>query len=203
MPGHVYQFGPFQLDERARILLRQGEPVSITPKVFDTLAFLVANAGRTVSREELIQAVWPDTFVEEGNLNYNMSQLRTILGESATETSYIQTIPKRGYRFVAEMGEVTRAPIRSIAVLPLRNLSRDADQEYFADGMTEALTTGLAQISALSVIARSSMTRYGGTKKAASEIARELQVDALVEGAVQRSMVHLRSRHLVRRSFRH
>ncbi len=85
------------------------------------------------------------------------------------------------------MREATPAQIRSIAVLPLRNLSRDPDQEYFTDGMTEALTTGLAQISALSVIAQSSMTRYGGTKKPASEIARELQVDALVEGAVQRS----------------
>src|SRR5262249_28592981 len=145
-------------------------------KVFDTLLFLVSNAGRTVSREELIQAVWPDTFVEEGNLNYNMSQLRTILGPSC-----IQTIPKRGYRFVAETKEgrpsTTRRrmwrsagvavvvvavgivalwyvrlsrpkpqQIRSIAVLPLRNLSGDVGQEYFAEGMTEAVTTGLAQI---------------------------------------------------------
>ncbi len=221
MPGHAYQFGPFRLDAGARVLLRDGEPVSITPKVFDTLAFLVSNVGRTVSREELIKAVWPDTFVEEGNLNYNMSQLRTILGESEPGTSYIQTIPKRGYRFVADISGPTATPsrkwmwlaaaaaviliaggvvlwrakiakpklqqIRSIAVLPLRNLSRDPDQEYFTDGMTEALTTGLGQISALSVIAQSSMTRYSGTKKAPSEIARELNVDALVEGTVQRS----------------
>ncbi len=221
MAGYTYQFGPFRLDAGARILLRDGTPVSITPKVFDTLLFLVANAGRTVSREELIKAVWPDTFVEEGNLNYNMSQLRTILGESAPGTPYIQTIPKRGYRFVADINEEqpgTRRKwswvaalavvmiiasglvfwrtkifkpkpqqIRSIAVLPLRNLSRDPDQEYFTDGMTEALTTGLGQISALSVIAQSSMTRYSGTRKPASEIARELSVDALVEGTVQRS----------------
>jgi TolB-like protein/DNA-binding winged helix-turn-helix (wHTH) protein/Tfp pilus assembly protein PilF len=224
--GHIYQFGKFRLDERARMLLRDGQPASITPKVFDTLLFLVANAGRTVTREELIQAVWPDTFVEEGNLNYNMSQLRTILGESTPGVSFVQTVPKRGYRFVADITEEKRDllaarrsrlwlgaaaicvsiivaggavlwrtkftktkphQIRSIAVLPLRNLSRDADQGYFADGMTEALTTGLAQISALSVIAESSLTRYSGTKKAASEIARELQVDALVEGTVQRS----------------
>ncbi len=223
MEEQIYKFGPFHLDGRSRVLHRDGTPVSITPKVFDTLVFLVANAGRTVSREELIKAVWPDTFVEEGNLNYNMSQLRTILGESAPGTPYIQTIPKRGYRFVADISEPRAAPIRkrlwvaavaaaaviliaggvvlwrakiakpkpqqirSIAVLPLRNLSRDPDQEYFADGMTDALTTGLAQISALSVIAQSSMTRYSGTKKPASEIARELNVDALVEGTVQRS----------------
>ncbi len=232
MEGNIYQFGPFRLDEAARVLQRDGEPVSITPKVFDTLAFLVANAGRTVSREELIQAVWPDTFVEEGNLNYNMSQLRTILGESAPGTPYIQTIPKRGYRFVVEItqedkaqkpqGSPTQPPrkhaiiwivsatalilaaggavlwrtklvkerpqqIRSIAVLPLANLSRDPDQEYFAGGLTEVLTTSRAQISAFNVIARSSAIHYQGTKKTTAEISRELHVDALVEGAVQRS----------------
>jgi TolB-like protein/DNA-binding winged helix-turn-helix (wHTH) protein len=213
-------------------LLRDGTPVSITPKVFDTLVFLVTNAGRTVPREELIQAVWPDTFVEEGNLNYNMSQLRKILGEYAPGTPYIQTVPKRGYRFavdptqvnaiseparlssqvprkravpwiaatvvlilVAGAGAFWRArlakagphQIRSIAVLPLQNLSRDPDQAYFADGLTEVLTTSLAQISALNVIARNSAMHYQGTKKTTAEIARELHVDALVEGAVQRS----------------
>jgi TolB-like protein/DNA-binding winged helix-turn-helix (wHTH) protein/Tfp pilus assembly protein PilF len=220
--GPVYQFGAFRLDERTRVLTRDGEPVAITPKVLDTLLFLVSNAGRTVSRDELIQAVWPDTFVEEGNLNYNMSQLRKLLGDD-----YVRTVPKVGYRFAAMIDPVktvaepvstakskrfwilaaaafmiaagvvavwstkfagSRTPqIRSIAVLPLRNLSRDPDQQYFTDGMTEALTTGLAQMSALTVIARSSMTRYGETKKTASEIAREVQVDALVEGSVQRA----------------
>ena len=106
MAGHVYQFGPFRLDERARILLRDGEPVSITPKVFETLLFLVMNAGRTVPREELIQSVWPDTFVEEGNLNYNMSQLRKILGEREPGIPYVQTMPKVGYRFVAEIQQI-------------------------------------------------------------------------------------------------
>ena len=105
MPGHVYQFGPFRLDEGARLLQRDGEPVSITPKVFDTLVFLVSNAGRTVSREEMIKAVWPDTFVEEGNLNYNMSQLRKTLGEREPGVPYVQTIPRVGYRFVADMSQ--------------------------------------------------------------------------------------------------
>ncbi len=105
MAGPVLQFGPFRLDAGARLLLRDGEPVSITPKVFDTLVFLVANAGRTVSREELNKAVWPDTFVEEGNLNYNMSQLRKILGEREPDVPYVQTIPKVGYRFVADIGQ--------------------------------------------------------------------------------------------------
>ena len=99
--GEVYEFGPYRLDESERTLTRGGSPVSIKPKEFDTLLYLVSHAGRTVTREELIKAVWPDTFVEDGNLNYNISQLRRILGENAQDTSYIQTLPKRGYRFIA------------------------------------------------------------------------------------------------------
>src|ERR1700719_46250 len=101
--GRIYQFGPFRVYEGARLWIRDGAPFSITPKVFDTLVFLVAKAGRTVSREELTQAVWPDTFVEEGNLNYNMSHLRKILGEREQDVPYVQTIPKVGYRFVADV----------------------------------------------------------------------------------------------------
>jgi DNA-binding winged helix-turn-helix (wHTH) protein len=101
METGVYQFGPYRQDASSRILTRDGSPVAIAPKTFDTLLYLVAHAGRTVSREELIRAVWPDTFVEEGNLNYSISQIRKILGELAPGVPYIQTLPKRGYRFVA------------------------------------------------------------------------------------------------------
>ena len=93
--GRIYQFGPFRVDEGARLLLRDGAPVSITPKVFDTLVFLVAKAGRTVSREELTQAVWPDTFVEEGSLARNISVLRKLLDDGSGGPEYITTIPKR------------------------------------------------------------------------------------------------------------
>jgi DNA-binding winged helix-turn-helix (wHTH) protein len=103
MPGRIYRFGSFRLDEQSRQLLSESKPVAITPKVFDTLLFLVSNAGRTISRDELIQAVWPDTFVEEGNLNYNMPQLRKILGEHGPGDLYVQTIPKVGYRFVGRV----------------------------------------------------------------------------------------------------
>lgn len=101
--GNAYQFGPFRQDPAARILTRDGMPVAITPKAFDTLFYLVSNSGRTVTREEIIRAVWPDTFVEEGNLNYNISQIRKTLGDCEPGVPYIQTLPKQGYRFVAEV----------------------------------------------------------------------------------------------------
>ncbi len=101
--GGIYEFGPYRQDAGARSLTRHGAPVAITPKAFDALLCLVENVGRTVGREEMMRAVWPDTFVEDGNLNYNVSQLRKILGEFAPGVPYIQTLPKQGYRFVAKV----------------------------------------------------------------------------------------------------
>ncbi len=104
--GSVYEFGPYRQDTAARILTRQGTPVAITPKTFDALLYLVSNAGRPVTREEMIRAVWPDTFVEEGNLNYNISQIRKILDEYEPGVPYIQTLPKHGYCFIAQVNQV-------------------------------------------------------------------------------------------------
>jgi Tol biopolymer transport system component/DNA-binding winged helix-turn-helix (wHTH) protein len=118
----MYEFGPFRQDPLARTLTRQGTRVAIAPKAFDTLLYLVSNAGKTVTREEIIRAVWPDTFVEEGNLNYNISQLRKILGESAPGFPYIQTLPKQGYRFVAN---VSQAPANGSDLLLVPSLRDD------------------------------------------------------------------------------
>ncbi len=98
-----YEFGPFQVDIAEHSLLRDGKPVSLTPKVFDLLKVLVQNNGRLVEKDELLKEVWPDSFVEEGNLNRNVSILRKVLGEDATGKPYIETVPKRGYRFVASV----------------------------------------------------------------------------------------------------
>ena len=98
-----YEFGPFQVDIAEHSLLRDGKPVSLTPKVFDLLRVLVQNNGRLVEKDELLKEVWPDSFVEEGNLNRNVSILRKVLGEDATGKPYIETVPKRGYRFVANV----------------------------------------------------------------------------------------------------
>ena len=100
-----YEFGPFRLDPARRLLSRQGDVIPLTSKVLDTLLMLVENRGRAVSKEELIKSVWPDTFVEEGNLTQNISTLRKVLGESPNDHVYIETIPKCGYRFVAGVTE--------------------------------------------------------------------------------------------------
>jgi len=103
--GTVYGFGPFRQDTTARTLARNGSPVALTPKAFDVLAYLVSHAGSTVTRDEIIHAVWPDTFVEEGNLNFNISQIRKALGEGEPGVPYIQTLPKQGYRFIAQVSQ--------------------------------------------------------------------------------------------------
>ena len=99
---HFYQFGEFTLDTDQRVLLREGKPLTLTPKVFDTLLILVENGGRLVEKEELMSRLWPETFVEEANLTFNVQQLRKALGDNARAPVYIETITKRGYRFIAE-----------------------------------------------------------------------------------------------------
>jgi TolB-like protein/DNA-binding winged helix-turn-helix (wHTH) protein/Tfp pilus assembly protein PilF len=265
----LYEFGPFCLDPAEHTLLRDGQPIQLRPKVYDLLVVLVENRGRLVDKEQLMSSVWAEQFVEEGNINKNISMLRQALGESDGGTKFIETVPKRGYRFVAEVREVNenlqdelltqavvrlaREPqppretheqslplppppqaqakrfnkhrialvvvpvlvlaaivyvvltrqrsrsatpaVRSIVVLPFQNLSGDASQDYLVDGVTDALIGDLAQIGALRVISRTSAMHYKGTNKSLPEIAKELNVDAVVEGTVQRSgeRVHVRA----------
>jgi TolB-like protein/Flp pilus assembly protein TadD len=193
----IYEFGPFRLESAERRLLRQGELIVLTPKVFDLLLALVERSGHLVSKEELLRNVWPDSFVEEANLSVNISALRRAIGDGHQGSEkYIETIPRVGYRFIALVREVARvageAPIHAIAVLPLSNLSADPAQDYFAEGMTEELITELAKISRLRVISRTSAMHFKGTRKTLPEIARELGVDAVVEGAVARDRDHVR-----------
>src|SRR6185436_8439748 len=103
---HFYEFGPFRLEPSKRRLLRDGEPVRLTPKAFDLLLVLVEESGRTVEKNELLERVWAGTFVEENNLNQNITALRKSLGDSRQESQYIATIPGVGYRFVAEVRKV-------------------------------------------------------------------------------------------------
>lgn len=102
---HLYEFGPYQLNAGERLLRRDGEEISVKPKVMDTLLVLVGNHGHVVSKEDLLQALWPDSFVEESNLTHNISLLRKVLEEKGSGQTYIQTVPKRGYRFLAEVKE--------------------------------------------------------------------------------------------------
>ncbi len=237
-----YEFGPFSLNAGKRLLLRNGEPVALAPKVLETLLALIGNRERVVTKDELLRQVWGDTIVEEGGLARNVSVLRKILGEKPDDHQYIVTVPARGYRFVADVrerwpeGETSgahapaplerdrptrglsayrwlvlgglaalgvgiltfvlrpvratdtgRTAITSLAVLPLDNLSGDPAQEYLADGMTEALITGLGKFGSVRVIARASVMKYKRPQVSPSTVARELGVQAVVTGSVLRS----------------
>ncbi|HET8671498.1 MAG TPA: transcriptional regulator, partial [Candidatus Saccharimonadales bacterium] len=103
---YFYRFGDFTIDADQRVLLHEGKPIALTPKVFDTLLVLVENSGRIVTKEELMNRLWPDTFVEEANLAYNIQQLRKTFGDNARNPLYIKTIARRGYRFIASVDEV-------------------------------------------------------------------------------------------------
>ncbi len=181
-----YGFDCFRLDPTEHILLRDGQIVPLTPKVFETLLVLVEKNGHVVNKDELLRQVWSDTFVEETNLTKNISILRKVLGENDLCKAYIETIPKRGYRFIGAVQEIAKR-VESIAVLPLENLSGDVAQEYFADGMTDSLITELAKVKNLRVISRHSTVQFKGTRKKITEIAVELNVDAVIIGTVFRS----------------
>src|SRR5713226_1024923 len=260
------RFGAFDVDLRACELHKYGLKIKLQDQPFQVLALLLQQPGEMVSREELRGKLWAaDTFVDfDVGLNNAIKRLRDALGDSAESPRYIETLPRRGYRFIASVEDAIPAiapgpqpgigtrqaeaasvakpaedapaaakaglrprslwglglaaaaglalllalnlpslhqrvqgttiplKIRSLAVLPLENLSRDVDQEYFADGMTEELITDLGKIAGLRVISRTSSMHYKGTRKTLPEIARELNVDAVIEGAVLRSGDHVR-----------
>src|SRR5215475_13397829 len=126
---HIYEFGPFRLDAGERLLLRDGESVPLTPKSFDLLVALVERHGRLLEKDELLKLVWPDTFVEEANLSYNSSLIRKALGDGENGQRYIETVPKRGYRFVVGVREISvdRAEIGDAAVEEELAASRRAE----------------------------------------------------------------------------
>ena len=105
-PKHFYDFGPFRLDESERVLLRGEDVVPLTPKAFEILLVLVGSSGHVLTKEQLMKRVWPDSFVEEANLSHNIYKLREALGEGRNGEKYIETLPRRGYRFVAKVTEV-------------------------------------------------------------------------------------------------
>ena len=182
----LYEFGPFRVDPRDRRLLRDGQVVPLTPKVFDVLLALIQSGGRTLSKDDLMKLVWRDTAVEEGNITRNISTLRKMLGERPGESHYIETIPWYGYRFVANVKEVrdesTHTAVDSIAVLPF--VAGDPNIEYLADGITESLIANLSQLPRLRVMSRNSAFRYKGREIEAQSVGRELNVRAVLMGRV-------------------
>jgi TolB-like protein/DNA-binding winged helix-turn-helix (wHTH) protein/Tfp pilus assembly protein PilF len=247
-PAHspsLLRFGQFEFDLRTAEIYKEGKRIKLQEQPCQVLTLLVERPGELVSREEFRKRLWPnDTFVDfDHGVNIAINKLRDALGDSAERPRFIETLPRRGYRFIAPVdvsktspgaeppGSVSNSPtelavprsitwrrvlpallalslvvtgvsvslarywrgrsagnsIRSLAVLPLENLSRDPAQDYFADGMTDELITSLAKLETIKVISRGSVIRYKGTNKRPPEIARELNVDGIIEGTVLRS----------------
>jgi TolB-like protein/thioredoxin-like negative regulator of GroEL len=183
-----YEFGPFRVDARERQLLRDGEVVPLRPKVFDILLALLQNSGHILNKDEVMKLVWRDTAVEEGNIARNISTLRHALGEQPRERKYIETIPWRGYRFVANVKEVSEelalSPINSIAILPFVNVANEPSLDYLADGIAETLINNLSQLAQLKVMSRNSTFRYKGRATDVTAAGRDLNVQAVVIGRV-------------------
>ena len=231
--ARIYRFGEFTLDARTGELSHAGSRTPLRDQSLHLLLAVLERPGELVTREELIARLWPaDTFVDfERGLNKAVNHLREALGDSAEQPRFIETLPRKGYRFIApvtrEGEELTAAPaalaepprrsrvlaasviagiviaigvaiavarewtsrpavprIAALAVIPLENLSRDADEQYFADGLTDSLITDLAKIGSVRITSRTSVIQYRSTKKSVKDIGRELNVDAIVEGTV-------------------
>jgi TolB-like protein/tetratricopeptide (TPR) repeat protein len=204
MPGgttRIYRFGPFVLDVADRSLKRGGTPIPLTPRNFDLLVALVESAGRLVEKDALLRTVWSDVAVEEGNLTKGVFSLRQVL-EDEGGVRYIETVPKRGYRFVADVttdaptvqpsGIGSRSPAaaaqeNSIAVMPFTDMSAARDQEFFCEGMSEEIINALGRVPELRVSSYTSSLRFKGKAADTQSVGRDLNVAWLLEGSVRKA----------------
>jgi TolB-like protein/Tfp pilus assembly protein PilF len=191
----IYAFGSFRLDIGERTLTRDAQEIRLTLKAFDTLALLVANHGHVVTKEQFLTTVWPDSFVGDGVLSVNILNLRKALGARDGVERFIETIPRRGYRFIAPVEEVVAEPapaavstrqVSSVAVLPFKILGSDK-AEYLGIGIADALIVRLSKVRRLRVVATGAMGTFTSLERDATEAARALAVDALVEGSIRES----------------
>ena len=182
------EFGPFRLDAAKRVLWRDGRIVPLPPKALDLLVALVEQQGDVVTKDDLMKRVWPDTFVEEANLSVNVSALRKALGDRPGGGPYIETVSRRGYRFAALPEPAGDLP--TLAVLPFIPLGRAKDDAYLGAGLADALITRLGGTGRVIVRPTSAVLRHAGRDP--REAGRELQVDAVLEGKIQRRGSRLR-----------
>ena len=197
-PELSYEFGPFRVEPARQRLLCNGDPVALAPKAFETLLVLVERPGDVVEKDELMRRVWPDTIVEEANVTQNIFVLRKVLGDDKNGRRCIATVPGRGYRFVAELRSVRQASIGnvrpratkaisgSIAVLPFTLLGGDVE-EYLGLGMADAVIARLSRVRQVVVRPTSAVQRYVGQRICPAEVGRQLKVDSVMEGTIQRS----------------
>jgi DNA-binding winged helix-turn-helix (wHTH) protein/tetratricopeptide (TPR) repeat protein len=214
-PSAFFDFGPFRLDPMKRRLTRDGEPVKLTAKAYDVLLALIQHRTRVVEKDDLMRLVWGDSAVEESNLTQTVFVLRKILGEEPDDHRYIATIPRRGYRFVGDVHETratgeradavapTRAnrsskqgpsttAVHTLAVLPFTSLESGVADSSLGLGMADALITRLGNIRTMTVRSTASVWRYAGVAPDPLVAGRELAVDAVLEGRVQRSETRIR-----------
>jgi TolB-like protein/Flp pilus assembly protein TadD len=169
------------------VLWRGGEVLPVTPKALDVLAALCEQPGQVVTKDELMRRVWPDTFVEEANLTVHVSALRKMLGPQAEGRPWIETVPRRGYRFVGPPPRRTAAGPRSLAVLPFAALDAEAADDHLGLGMADALITRLGRSGQILVRPTSAVMPYARAATDAARSGRDLSVDVVLEGKVQRA----------------
>ena len=197
---YIYEFDDFRVDAGRRLLHgRDGRPLRLTPKAFDTLIYLLQNSDVVLGKETLMRAIWGDTVVEENNLNQCISGLRRVLGEKRAEHRYIATVPGQGYRFVAPVNKhkppaiaSSAEPIASIAVLPFQPLTRNKRDESLEMGMADTLIARLSGIRDLVVRPTSSIRKYADLKLDVLAAGRELEVESVLEGSLQRQANRVR-----------
>jgi TolB-like protein len=190
--GDLVEFGPFRLDTSKRVLWRGRDLVSVPPKALDLLVALVEQRGDVVPKEELLRRVWPDTYVEEANLSVNASILRKVLGTQEDGRPFLENVPRRGYRFVAEARAQAAAGPPSLAVLPFRMLGGGAEDEYLGVGMADALITKLGRVGRLIVRPTTSVLKYATDAADPRTAGRDLKVDSVLTGTLQREKGRLR-----------
>ena len=209
--SRVYEFGPFRLNVTEGLLLRDGRPVPLTPKALAILSVLVRKSGCLVEKSELMETVWPDTFVEESNLTQNIFTLRKLLGKDAHGRSYIETVSRRGYRFMAEVREFRdeglppaaaddgvsspgggRRALTSIAVLPFSLIGEGSEDEYLKLGMADALITRLSNIRKIVLRPTSAVRKYVSHEQDSIRLGQKLGVDAVLEGTIRLKGEHIR-----------
>lgn len=200
---HTYRFDDVLVEADAFRVFKDGRAVALEPKAFEVLALFLNHPGRLFTKEDILNAVWKNSYVTPNVMTRAIAQLRKALGDTRKEPKYIETIQTRGYRFIANVESPPKFTLaahsanlslpaskvrlfESLAVLPLENLSDDAAQEYFADGLTDELITEVAKLNAWRVTSRTSIMQYKRAHKSLPQIASELNVDAVLEGTVLR-----------------
>ena len=193
MSGRRLSFGPFQLDQDAQLVLRDGEPLAVGPRGAMLLRILLNRPGEVITKSELMDAVWGGAAIEESNLTVQVAGLRKALGPSPSGGDWIVTVPRVGYRFVSPSAPAPAGKaLASIAVLPFANLSSDPEQAFFADGLAEEIIVALGKLPGLLVIARNSSFAYRGSDIDVRKVGADLDVRYVLSGSVRRGGSRLR-----------